>query len=187
MLPWTSFSLIQGRGFFQGKDHRNEIQGGKSLRKGWRQWDMWPKSREQCRTDQDTGQLMQERPERWGRGCGVQGVRCHLAYATVSTCSVLLCHWAWVRGNCRWGYLCKDILYIVARNHLWSQQYLSKSTELCYRKAVAEDKCGNVFLSIFDQWWSSRRKVGWGGIHHRYRRGEKRDEKERGRLLQIFA
>lgn len=170
MLPWTSISLrlhfhwSWREGFLSRERSQKWNTGQKeSLRKGWRQWDMWPKSREQCRTDQTQGPADAGETREVGKGCMYKELDATLLMPPSPPAPYCFFHWAWVRGNCRWGSLCKDISCIVARNHFWSQQYLSKSAELCYGKAVAEDKCGNVFLSP-DQWWSSRKRMGWKAL-----------------------
>ena len=151
MLPWTSISLrlhfhwSWREGFLSRERSQKWNTGQKeSLRKGWRQWDMWPKSREQCRTDQTQGPADAGETREVGKGCVYKELDATLLMPPSPPAPYCFFHWAWVRGNCRWGSLCKDISCIVARNHFWSQQYLSKSAELCYGKAVAEDKCGNV-------------------------------------------
>lgn len=173
IFPEALFSLIlKGGVSFKGKITELKYSAERKLEEGLTGWDMGPKSREQCGTDQTHRPADAGETREVGKGCRYKESDASLLMPLSPPAPYCFCHWAWVRGNCLWGSLCRDVSYIVARNHFWSQQYLSKSAELCYGKAVVEDKCGNVLLSPH-QWQSSRKRMGWEAIT-RYRRGRKR-------------
>lgn len=164
IFPEALFSLIlKGGVSFKGKITELKYRAERKLEEGLTGWDMGPKSREQCGTDQTQRPADAGESREVGKGCRYKELDATLLMPLSPPAPYCFCHWAWVRGNCLWGSLCRDVSYTVARNHFWSQQYLSKSAELCYGKAIMEDKCGNVLLSPH-QWQSSRKRMGWEAI-----------------------